>query len=697
MKRGFNRLLAAILAILAISLATVIVQPAFARLAEPPPITAVTYNHAIAPAYISAQQSAGECEVYAVDLIGAWVDAGASAGSFTFTSLNDETCTAAFETDVLPLFTTENAWYEGSQACTECHFDNSGDSRHEMNLGSLEGILLGGDVLSDPPGVPVVVPGDWAASKLRARLRDNRMPPGWEFDIEETNRNGPLLELDSGSIYAVDLIGAWVNAGAAEGNFAWTDEAGAEHTGDFTADVLPLFTTEDAWYEGSQACTECHFDNSGDSRHEMNLGSLEGILLGGDVLSDPPGVPVVVPGDWEASKLRARLRDNRMPPGWEFDIEETNRDGPLVQAGVMGTTAVTESPTATAATAAMNVASAPPPSVPERTITETITRPTTQPFFLGMLGTLTAVFGFVMGVVLINRFRVKGRDPKLEVVATDVALLIFTLLAVGTGGLAVYAIASDAFTETHTIREEVPIVVDPVIPVVTEIRLEDWQAKIPATYASMTNPLIGDAAAVSAGEQLYQEHGCFACHGEKLDGQGPLSPGLTPKPVNLTDPALMHLPFMTDNYLFWRISAGGGQSPFFSSMPAWETMLNETERWQLVSYIRSQTGEAPFNAGEQAAIAIVEQMGCFACHRLERIGRGGKIGPVWDEIPAVAGSRVEGLTAEEYIHQSIVEPNAFVVPGFEDQAGTMPQDFGQRLTEDELEILINFLLQTPNE
>jgi len=37
--------------------------------------------------------------------------------------------------------------------------------------------------------------------------------------------------------------------------------------------------------------------------------------------------------DWDHSKLRERLRNNRMAPGWEFDITEGNRDGPLVMAG----------------------------------------------------------------------------------------------------------------------------------------------------------------------------------------------------------------------------------------------------------------------------------------------------------------------------------------------------------------------------
>jgi hypothetical protein len=60
-------------------------------------------------------------------------------------------------------------------------------------------------------------------------------------------------------------------------------------------------------------------------------------MLGGDVLSKPPGVPLfgessigATDYDWGHSKLNSRLRNNRMPPGWAFDITEENRDGPVV-------------------------------------------------------------------------------------------------------------------------------------------------------------------------------------------------------------------------------------------------------------------------------------------------------------------------------------------------------------------------------
>ncbi|MBI4772412.1 MAG: hypothetical protein HY784_18785 [Chloroflexi bacterium] len=63
------------------------------------------------------------------------------------------------------------------------------------------------------------------------------------------------------------------------------------------------------------------------------MSSYAGILAGADVLEEPPGVPIIVPGDWRDGVLRARLRNNRMPPGWEFDPTEANRDGPMILAG----------------------------------------------------------------------------------------------------------------------------------------------------------------------------------------------------------------------------------------------------------------------------------------------------------------------------------------------------------------------------
>jgi hypothetical protein len=51
---------------------------------------------------------------------------------------------------------------------------------------------------------------------------------------------------------------------------------------------------------------------------------------------------------------------------------------------------------------------------------------------------------------------------------------------------------------------------------------------------------------------------------------------------------------------------------------------------------------------------------------------------------------VPGLDAQAYIEQSILDPNAFVVEGF--PSGVMPQDFRSRLSQDELQALVDYLL-----
>lgn len=87
--------------------------------------------------------------------------------------------------------------------------------------------------------------------------------------------------------------------------------------------------------------------------------------------------------------------------------------------------------------------------------------------------------------------------------------------------------------------------------------------------------------------------------------------------------------------------------------------------------------------------AVFLQAGCAACHTISGISSG-NIGPVLDGLATRAATRVSGLTAEEYIHQSIVEPSAYVVEGFTD--GVMPQTFADVLTEEQIADLVAFLL-----
>lgn len=84
---------------------------------------------------------------------------------------------------------------------------------------------------------------------------------------------------------------------------------------------------------------------------------------------------------------------------------------------------------------------------------------------------------------------------------------------------------------------------------------------------------------------------------------------------------------------------------------------------------------------------LEEQPGCSTCHSLEP---GDVIvGPSLAGVGARAGDRVEGLTAEEYIEQSIRDPDAFVVEGYDE--GTMPS-WDEILSDTQIEALVAYLL-----
>jgi hypothetical protein len=219
-----------------------------------------------------AQKQAGVKEV---DLIGQWVTARApETAVFEYTSSDNDPYTATFKDGILPLFTQDGVWFDGARSCLSCHFANSENAYHEMDLTSYAGIMKSGDVLTKPPGFTLfgqdkigATNYDWGHSKLRARLRNNLMPPNWPVVLTETNRDRPCVIVDLGSVSVqgsdgekkhkngydlntVGLIGAWVEAGAPETkSFAY---GGSQLTFN---DVLPVFTNPNIWFMGSAPCS----------------------------------------------------------------------------------------------------------------------------------------------------------------------------------------------------------------------------------------------------------------------------------------------------------------------------------------------------------------------------------------------------------------------------------------------------------
>jgi mono/diheme cytochrome c family protein len=98
-----------------------------------------------------------------------------------------------------------------------------------------------------------------------------------------------------------------------------------------------------------------------------------------------------------------------------------------------------------------------------------------------------------------------------------------------------------------------------------------------------------------------------------------------------------------------------------------------------------EIGRAIFD-GEKKVFAFVP---CSTCHYVERHKRI-LLGPNMAGISKRAGSRVPGMSAVEYLRESIRFPNAYIVEGY--PASTMNQAYDDRLTEENMNDVIAYLL-----
>jgi cytochrome c oxidase subunit II len=79
--------------------------------------------------------------------------------------------------------------------------------------------------------------------------------------------------------------------------------------------------------------------------------------------------------------------------------------------------------------------------------------------------------------------------------------------------------------------------------------------------------------------------------------------------------------------------------------------------------------------------------GCGGCHTFTPAGTDAEVGPSLDNLAADA--KDAGKPVREYVRQSIVDPNAVVVQGY--QSGVMPTTFGETLSSEELDALVAYL------
>lgn len=188
------------------------------------------------------------------------------------------------------LMNTPNAFGPGV-ACVTCHNSNDPSKSYRgLDLSTCKGIIEGS---TEKPKRALFVAGkDPKRDILIRRLRNNRMPLGQSFDNPTYTPNHMLVK-------------------------QWIDD-GAKNDDHFTKNVLPLFSTANAFGPSTPACTSCHMSNQEPpSFHELNLTTHAGILLGADSVAKgvDKATKVIVPGNSSLSFVWQHLAEDRMPPG----------------------------------------------------------------------------------------------------------------------------------------------------------------------------------------------------------------------------------------------------------------------------------------------------------------------------------------------------------------------------------------------
>lgn len=214
---------------------------------------------------------------------------------------------------------------------------------------------------------------------------------------------------------------------------------------------------------------------------------------------------------------------------------------------------------------------------------------------------------------------------------------------------------------------------------------------------------------VSMGEELFQgAGGCVACH-----GRGTRAPQLMGEIGTRCGDRVEGM--TCKEYLHESLVSPGDYvvDGFQPIMPPADAQLSDGQVWALVAFLQSQGGEVtvtpedlegagsggeasgePAGAGAEGAdgedgggaVAIMRQYGCVACHQIG--GEGGAVAPPVEEM------RAAGLS-EQYLRRGILDPAADTATGYEQDytafAGTMPPNFGDQLSDEELEALVAYL------
>ncbi len=236
------------------------------------------------------------------------------------------------------------------------------------------------------------------------------------------------------------------------------------------------------------------------------------------------------------------------------------------------------------------------------------------------------------------------------------------------------------------------------------------------------------ARQIETGAALF-ENNCRTCHGPQGKGIDGVAPAINAADLfNGQRLAAVGYTGTVEDYVRGVISSGrpvpSAGTNYPSRMPTWSQRnggpLREDQVDSLVAFIMNW--EEPALGGAQATPAgpagggvgtditvslpegnadsgqgLAETLGCAGCHLLSTVGpawrpEGGQpgIGDRAAERILEADYTGQATTAEEYLFESIVSPEAFTVSGF--GQGIMPANYGGRLSRQDVADLIAYLL-----
>ena len=155
---------------------------------------------------------------------------------------------------------------------------------------------------------------------------------------------------------------------------------------------------------------------------------------------------------------------------------------------------------------------------------------------------------------------------------------------------------------------------------------------------------------------------------------------------------------------------GGGEdptaSPTATTAPATSTPTSSPEtptpttvaRPTTVAPTQPPTGNGDLVArGRELYLNVPDNVApqalwCSQCHTIDEVSNG-LIGPDLTRIGSDAAIRRPGMSAEDYIRESITEPDAFVAEGVDRATpGLMTGAITENLTPDQVDALVAFLL-----